>query len=251
MSFWSSVGKFAKDNAADLIGGAIQIYGANSASKAASKAAKQQAAAYQQANTQQQAAFQQAQAQQQAAFQQAQAQQAPYAAQGQQAANALAGMLHGSQGGLLRNFQASDMQSDPGYQYRLAEGQKGIEQMAAARGRRMSGGHMKGISDYNQAMAGQEYGRAYDRYNQNKTSNYNMLAAQMNAGMGASGTIGNYMALAGDAGAKNLAQAGTAGANNLYGIGGANSAATISSNNAWNNALANTVQPWQIRRFFT
>jgi hypothetical protein len=229
MSFWSSVGKFAKDNAADLIGGAVQVYGANRASNAASKAAKQQAAAYQQAN-----------AQQQAAFQQAQAQQAPYAAQGQQAANTLAGMSHGGQGGLLRNFQASDMQSDPGYQYRLAEGQKGIEQMAAARGKRMSGGHMKGISDYNQAMAGQEYGRAYDRYNQNRTSNYNMLAGQMNAGRGASGTIGNYMALAGDAGAKNL-----------YGIGGANSAATISGNNAWNNALANTVQPWQIRGFFT
>jgi hypothetical protein len=208
--FWDSVRKFAKDNAADLIGGAVQVYGANSASNAASKAAKQQAAAYQQAN-----------AQQQAAFQQAQAQQAPYAAQGQQAANTLAGMSHGGQGGLLRNFQASDMQS------------------AAARGKRMSGGHMKGISDYNQAMAGQEYGRAYDRYNQNKTSNYNMLAGQMNAGRGASGTIGNYMALAGNAGAKNL-----------YGIGGANSAATISGNNAWNNALANTVQPWQIRRFF-
>jgi len=203
MSFWSSLGSFAKDNAADLIGAGVQLYGANRASSAANKAAKQQ----------------------QAALVQAQQQQAPYAGLGKQAANRLSGMSHGGRGGLLRNFSGSDFQADPGYQFRQQEGINAIEKSAAARGKRLSGGALKAISDYGQDTASNEYGRAYDRFNQNKNQNYNMLAGQINAGMGASGTIGNYMAQGGDAA----------------------SAATISGSNAWNNALGNAIQPWQMR----
>jgi len=204
MSFWDSITEFVGDNAGNFLNAGVQLYGANQASSAASKAAKQQVASQQQAIQQQQ----------------------PYAAIGKQAANALGGRMNAGQGGLLRDFRASDMQSDPGYQYRLAEGAKAMNQAAAAGGRRMSGGQAQDMSDYNQAMASQEYGRSYDRYNQNNMQDYNYLSGAMNAGQGASGQIGNYMS----------------------GIGNSQSAGTVAGNNAWNNAYSGAIRPFNQQR---
>ena len=47
----------------------------------------------------------------------------------------------------------SDFTRDPGYQFRQQEGQRGVENSAAARGGILSGGALKAISRYNQDFA--------------------------------------------------------------------------------------------------
>ena len=54
-------------------------------------------------------------------------------------------------------------QQDPGYQFRLQQGQQALENSAAAKGMLRTGGTMKGLMDYNQAAASQEYDKTYGR----------------------------------------------------------------------------------------
>lgn len=58
---------------------------------------------------------------------------------------------------------ARDMQRDPGYQFRLQQGQQALERSAAARGGLLSGGFARNLTDYSQGMASQEYGNVYQR----------------------------------------------------------------------------------------
>jgi hypothetical protein len=56
-----------------------------------------------------------------------------------------------------------DLQADPGYQFRLAEGMKALNQQAAARGGLISGAALKGAQRFGQDLGSQEYGAAYGR----------------------------------------------------------------------------------------
>lgn len=83
---------------------------------------------------------------------------------------------------------AADMQQDPGYQFRLSEGQRVLERSGAARGVTNTGGNMKGLLDYGQQAASQEYGNVYGRnlntYNtnaQNAFQQYSTNAFKNNA----------------------------------------------------------------------
>ena len=60
-------------------------------------------------------------------------------------------------------FGMNDFQADPGYAFRLSEGQKALESQAAARGGLISGGALKAAGRYGQDMASQEYQNAYNR----------------------------------------------------------------------------------------
>ncbi|WP_140419924.1 hypothetical protein [Achromobacter denitrificans] len=90
-------------------------------------------------------------------------------------------------------FSMADFEVDPGYQFRLQEGQNALNNMAAATGNLNSGRALKDAMAYNSGQASQEYGNAYGRYNNdyltgfnvfntNQTNQYNKLAAL--AGMG-------------------------------------------------------------------
>lgn len=57
-----------------------------------------------------------------------------------------------------------DYTADPGYEFRLSEGQRGIETAAASRGRSLSSATLRNLTRYNSGMASQEYGAAYGRY---------------------------------------------------------------------------------------
>lgn len=69
---------------------------------------------------------------------------------------------------LFNEFNAKEMEQDPGYAFRLAEGQKAIERSTAARGGLQSGAALKAAAEYGQAMGSQEYGNAYNRFMANK-----------------------------------------------------------------------------------
>ena len=60
-------------------------------------------------------------------------------------------------------FDASDLENDPGYQFRLEEGNKAIERKASARGFLQSGRTMKSLGRHSQGLASQEYEAAYGR----------------------------------------------------------------------------------------
>lgn len=105
-------------------------------------------------------------------------------------------------------------QNDPGYQFRLQQGQQALERSAAARGGLLTGGTAKDLADYQQGAASQEYGNVYNRALQNYTTNrgtfYTNQDNLYNRLMGISG--------AGQNAANSLTGAGTNSANNISGV---------------------------------
>lgn len=95
-----------------------------------------------------------------------------------------------------KDFSMADYQADPGYAFRMQQGQQALERSAAAKGGLMSGGALKGISRYGQDMASQEYGNAYNRFNQNQNQRFGRLSQIAGMGQGAnnimSGVNQNY-----------------------------------------------------------
>ena len=81
-----------------------------------------------------------------------------------------------------RNFTLADFNKDPGYDFRQGEGMKGVERSAAARGGILSGGALKAIARYNSDFASGEYGKAYDRFNNDNTTRFNRLSALAGTG---------------------------------------------------------------------
>jgi len=89
------------------------------------------------------------------------------------------------------------LNQDPGYAFRLKEGQQALDRQAAARGGLISGGALKAAQRYGQEMGSQEYGNAYNRalnkYNANvsrESTGYNRLAAMSGIGQTSAGTLG-------------------------------------------------------------
>ena len=63
-----------------------------------------------------------------------------------------------------QSFGMAQFQADPGYNFRMSEGIKALERSAAARGLLQSGGTLKGVTQYGQNLASQEYENAFSRY---------------------------------------------------------------------------------------
>ena len=133
---------------------------------------------------------------------------------------------------------------DPGSQFRLKEGRKGLESSAAARGNLLSGGTLKGIQRYGQDMASQEYTNAFNRYQAERAGTLNPFQSLAGQGQTAANTIGNYgMNYANQAG-ENYMGAGNARASGYIGqanaIGGGISNL---SNQYYQNKLMNLAFP--------
>ena len=88
-------------------------------------------------------------------------------------------------GSLLKNFDNSVFEKDPGYEFRLAEGEKGMNRSLAARGGLLSGAAVKEAGRYNQGYASNEYQNAYNRYTNDQTNIYNRLMGVANMGQNA------------------------------------------------------------------
>lgn len=88
-------------------------------------------------------------------------------------------------GRLLKEFTNEDFVKDPGYEFRLAEGEKGIDRALAARGGRESGAALKAIARYNQDFGSNEFQNAFNRDAVNKNSIYSFLSGQSAQGLGA------------------------------------------------------------------
>lgn len=119
---------------------------------------------------------------------------------------------------------------DPGYQWRLAEGNKALERSAAARGNLQSGGFAKGLAKYNQGFASNEYNNAYNRaygtFSNDQNNRFNRLSTIAGYGMNANNSLAgvgqNY---------------GNQVASNIMGAGNAAGAADIAGGKAWSDTI--------------
>ena len=128
-----------------------------------------------------------------------------------------AGAGHGS---LLKPFGVDDFEADPGYLFRQQEGNKAIENSAAARGMQLSGANLKGLQRFNSGLASQEYGAAFGRDAANKDRAYNYLSGTSGQGLGAAAQTGALGAQASGSMADLMTQGGNAQAAGI--VGGAN-----------------------------
>lgn len=215
--------------AAAIVGSAV--VGGAVASSSASKAAKAQ-----------QAAADSASGTQLYMYEQSREDQEPWREAGRNALTQLSsGVAPG--GDLLRNFGLSDFEKDPGYDFRMAEGMKGITNSAAARGGLLSGAALKAAGRYNQEFASNEFGNAYNRFNNNQTNKFNRLASLAGVGQQAATQIGNQGIATGNQIAQNQIGAGNARASGYI---GQSNALTGAIGQGWNmyqgNQMLNTLQ---------
>jgi hypothetical protein len=106
---------------------------------------------------------------------------------------------------------------DPGYQFRLQQGQEATNRMANMGGGMLSGNALRGAQDYTQGLASQEYGNAFNRFQTQRSNIYNTLAGIAGIGqtsLGQTTTAGTTAA--GNIGA-NIANAGAAQAGGIVG----------------------------------
>jgi hypothetical protein len=92
-------------------------------------------------------------------------------------------------GELVRGFTPADFTTDPGYAFRLAEGQKALDRQAAARGGLISGGALRAAQRYGQEMGSQEFGNAYNRFRETQGLRRNALAGVAGYGPTAASSI--------------------------------------------------------------
>lgn len=100
-------------------------------------------------------------------------------------------------------FSMDQFQQDPGYAFRIKEGQKRLDRSAAARGGLISGAALKAATEYGQEMGSQEYMNAFNRYQTERAARLNPL--QSLAGM--SQTTANTLGTAGQNMASNVGEA--------------------------------------------
>jgi hypothetical protein len=141
-------------------------------------------------------------------------------------------------------------QNDPGYQFRLQQGQNALQNSAAARGGLLTGGTAKALSDYNQNAASGEYGNVYNRALQNYNTNYNTftndqtnLFNRLSALSGQGQVSANNLSNAGLGTANNVSNtlltSGQQIGNNINNAGAATASGYINSANAINGAVSN------------
>jgi hypothetical protein len=145
------------------------------------------------------------------------------------------------------SYQAPNLTDDPGFQFRLQEGQKALERSAASKGTLLTGGTLKDLAGFSQGLASQEYGaadaRAFRNYGNdqnafwtNQNNAFNKLNPMVGYGLQAAGQGINA---AGQT-AQYATQYGRDQANLATGAGNNAAAGTIADSNA-NSSIYNTL----------
>ena len=189
--------------AAILGAGALGAFGANRAAKTQAQAAQQGLDA------------------QQRMYEQTRADQEKYRLAGEEALNALRPLAMD-----YRPFTAERMYDDPGYAFRLSEGQKMLDRQAAARGGLISGGALKAATRYGQDYASGEYNNAFNRYLAERNAQLGPLQSLAGVGQSATNYVGNA--------AQNMGQAQN---QTIQGIGNARASGYVGGANALTSAL--------------
>jgi hypothetical protein len=164
---------------------------------------------------------------------------------------------------LMRNFGASDFQTDPGYSFRLSEGLKALDRQAAARGGMMSGAALKAAGRYGQDVASQEYGNAFNRFQTNRASQaglftdaynrdrtrqldeFSRLGGLMTSGQNAAAGTGASQAAFGSNAANLMSQGAQAMGQGVLGAGQAAAAGYLGGGRTAQSAIDAALQGYQ------
>lgn len=121
----------------------------------------------------------------------------------------------------------------------MDEGMRGVQNSAAARGGLLNGGTLKALTQYGQGFASNEYGNAYNRFNNDQTQRFNRLASLAGVGQTANSAI---------------AAAGTNAANqvssNQLAAGNAQASSYIGQANALNSGINSMQSLYTINKMF-
>ena len=88
-------------------------------------------------------------------------------------------------------FSEINWQQDPGYAFRLSEGQKALERSTAARAGLQSGAALKAAARYGQQAASDEYQNAFNRYYNERNQMLNPLQSLAGVGQTSANTLGS------------------------------------------------------------
>jgi hypothetical protein len=157
---------------------------------------------------QQRQALEQAQQVQREQYQQALGFQQPYSGLGNRGSAELGTRLND----LTRSFTNDDFVKDPGYDWRMAEGNRAVESSAAARGGVLSGAAAKALQKYGQGFASNEFDKAYGRFTGTQDRTYNKLMGLVGVGQNAANVSSGLATGFGNSMAGNFEQQGNVNA---------------------------------------
>ena len=232
-----------------VLGAGSSLIGSSNAADAQREAAAQSAAAQREAADKSIAA-------QREMFDIGRADLAPYRETGVEAQNQLRSFLGlggdttaPGYGKYTKDFGMSDFTADPGYQFRLKTGLESLERSAAARGMGLSGAALKGITDYSQNKASDEYANAFNRYQTNRAAQLDPLFKLYGGGQAAAagsaaqaGTLGSNLGQTYTGLGQGLAQAAVAGGN-------AQASGYLNQANAVTNALNQGMSSYMMNNY--
>lgn len=176
---------------------------------------------------------------------------APWLKAGQSGITSLAKLANGGLPTWNQQFQApnaANEQNDPGFAFRLQQGQQALERSAAARGGLLTGGTAQAEQQFGQDYASNEYGNVYNRalqqyqqaYNQFQQANadkFNRVASVAGAGQTAAGQL----ASAGQSTASNVGNillgSAQAQGNDIQNAAAARASGYAAGGNAWGGAV--------------
>lgn len=139
-------------------------------------------------------------------------------------------------------------QNDPGYKFRLSQGEGALENSAAANGSLLSGNTLEAQQKFGQDYASNEYNNVYARaqeqfkqrygiFENNQTNDFNRLSALAGGGQTAATTLGSE----GQAAANNVSgidlTTGAQQGQDLNNAAAARASGYVGSANAWNSAF--------------
>ncbi len=157
-------------------------------------------------------------------------------------------------GSAATKFGMSDFQADPGYQWRLQQGQQALDRSAAARGGMFSGRAMKDAMNFGQGAASQEYGNAYNRFQTDRAGQINPLQSLAGQAQTGANTLGGAAQNYGNSAVANFTSLGNNQANNLLAAGNANASGYMGTANAISGGIGQGLNLWQnqnmMNRFF-
>jgi hypothetical protein len=165
---------------------------------------------------------------------------APYREAGKNALGQITDNSNGLNSFFLKGYDAPefnfDTSVDPSYNFRFNEGLKATQNAYASKGGFLSGSALKGITDYGQQSASQEYNNAFNRYLNQNQQDYNIYTSNQNNAFNKLAT----MAGLGQTSTNQLNNTGSSAANNSANLGSnyANSLSNIAMNNAANSGNA-------------
>lgn len=225
-------------------GGAIAAHGAGKAASAQEQAANH-AADLQHQDAEEALAFQKKQ------YEDSVTRSQPWITAGTSALGTLQGLMAPGgdlSKGFTEQFKPPTMSDDPGYQFRLEQGQKALQSSAAAKGGLLSGNTAKALEDYTQNSASNEYSNTYNRsyqqfldrfniFNANQTNEYNRYAGLSGLGQTTATQLNNTGLSTGNSISNTLLTSGQQIGNDIQNAAAARASGYVGSANVYSGAV--------------